>query len=92
MFYKGYFINIDMVLFKVNNRNTRKECEIFLKLTIKLTPEWSHWHCSGVLIVNFEHISRFSGISTVDFEETHANWEQHHWTSKCLLGHADISI
>ena len=35
-------------LFKVNNRNTRKRCEICSKLTIK-TP--------SVFIVKFEHIS-----------------------------------
>ena len=34
-------------LFKVNNTNTRKRCEICSKLTIK-TPE---------VIVNFEHVS-----------------------------------
>ena len=42
-----------MYLFKVNNRNTRKKCEICSKLTIK-TPERRR---SGVFIVNFEHIS-----------------------------------
>ena len=45
----------NIYLFKVNNRNTRKRCEIFSKLTIK-TPEWRR-HRSGVLIVNFENIS-----------------------------------
>ena len=37
------FINIpaNIYLFKVNNRNTRKSCEICLKLTIK-TPERRH--------------------------------------------------
>ena len=39
-------------LFKVNNRNTRKRCEICSKLTIK-TPE----RRSGVFIVNFEEVS-----------------------------------
>ena len=59
-------------LFKVNNRNTRKMSEIFLKLTIK-TPapclsaisinlqsnfiEITLLHGTGVFIVNFEHIS-----------------------------------
>ena len=42
-------------LFKVNSRNTRARCKICSKLTIK-TPERRHWRCSGVLIVNFEHI------------------------------------
>ena len=35
-------------LLKVNNRNTRKRCEICSKLTIK-TPE--RWRSSGVFIV-----------------------------------------
>ena len=43
-------------LFKVNNRNTRKRCKIYSKLTVK-TPERRHWRHSGVFIVNFEHIS-----------------------------------
>ena len=41
---------------KVNNRNTRTRCEICSKLTIK-TPQRCHWRRSGVLIVDFEHIS-----------------------------------
>ena len=60
---------------KVNNRNTRTSCEICSnkdtrttplalceicsKLTIK-TPERRHWRCSGVFIVNFEHISHLA--------------------------------
>ena len=43
-------------LLKVNNRNTRIRCEICSKLTIKI-PEGRQWCCSGVFIVNFEHIS-----------------------------------
>ena len=48
----------NVYLFKVNNRNTRKRCEICSKLTIK-TTERSHWRRSGVFIVNFEHIAHF---------------------------------
>ena len=43
-------------MFKVKNRNARTRCEISSKLTIK-TPERPQWHRSGVVIVNFEHIS-----------------------------------
>ena len=43
-------------LFKVNNRNTRKSCEIHSKLTIK-TLERHQWPRFSVLIVNFENIS-----------------------------------
>ena len=46
----------DIYLFKVNNENPRAVYEICLKLTIK-TPEYRHWQCFGVFIVNFEHIS-----------------------------------
>ena len=56
--HKDYPANIYM--FKVNNRNTRKMCEICSKLIIK-TPErrqWRQWRRSGVFVVNFEHISR----------------------------------
>ena len=42
-------------LFKVNNINTSKRCEIFSKLTIK-TPERRHWRGSGLVSINFEHI------------------------------------
>ena len=47
---------INVYLFEVDNRNTRKRYDICSKLTIK-TPERGHWCCSGVFIVNFEHVS-----------------------------------
>ena len=43
---------LNIYLFKFNNRNTRKSCEICLKLKV----EKPHWRRSGVFIVNFEHI------------------------------------
>ena len=48
----------NIYLFKVNsrNRNTRKGCQIFLKLTRK-TLERRQWRRFGVFIVNFELIS-----------------------------------
>ena len=49
-------IPVNIYLFKVNNRNTRKTCEIFSKLTIK-TLERRQQSRSGVFIVNFENIS-----------------------------------
>ena len=48
----------NIYLFKVNNRNTGKRYEIYLKLTIK-TTERRHWRRSGVVIVDFEHIWHF---------------------------------
>ena len=42
-------------------------------LTIK-TPERRHWRRSGVVIVNFEHISHLcSSVSIVNFEHVNAN-------------------
>ena len=61
-------------MFKVNNRNTRKRCEICSKLTIKTPERRHHWHRSGVFIVNFEHISHCSSVSIVNFEQANADW------------------
>ena len=47
---------VGIYMFKVNNKNTRTRCEICSKLTVK-TTERRKWRCSGVCIVNFEHIS-----------------------------------
>ena len=55
-------------LFKVNNRNTSKGCEIDSKLTMK-TPEQRHWRRSGVFIVTFEHISHLFLAFVVIFEQ-----------------------
>ena len=46
----------NIYLFKVNNRNSRKRCEICSKLTIK-TSEWRHSRPFRIFIVNVEHIS-----------------------------------
>ena len=61
---------------KVNNRNTRKRCEISSKLAIK-TLERRHWDVILVLTLNhgnnismFEHISKFVYCITIpDFEQ-----------------------
>ena len=59
-------------LLKVNNRNTRIWCEICSKLTIK-TPER---HCSGVFVVNFEHISHLNLV--FNFKHVIAVWKNPH--------------
>ena len=51
-------IAVNIYLFKVNNRNTRKRYEICSNLT-KKAPEGRHRRRSGVFIVNFEHILHF---------------------------------
>ena len=43
------------------------------KFTIK-TPERRHCRCSGVFIVNFEHITRCFSVSIVNFEQVNAGW------------------
>ena len=48
----------NIYLFKVNNCDTRKRCEICSKLTIK-TLEQLHCCRSGIFIVKFKHISHF---------------------------------
>ena len=48
-----------MYLFKVNNITLEKDAtyiQLAIKLTIK-TPERCQWRRSGIVIVNFEHIS-----------------------------------
>ena len=57
-----YLINI--YSFTLNNRNTRKRCEIRSKLTVK-TPERRQWHPSGVLLLI---LTTFSSVSIVDFK------------------------
>ena len=62
-------ITANIYLFKVNNKNTRKRCEICSKLTIK-TPERRHWRRSAVFLVYSEPISHlFFSVSIVDFEK-----------------------
>ena len=47
----------NIYIFKINNRKTRKMCEICPKLTIKAT-ERRQGRRSGVFIINVEHFSR----------------------------------
>ena len=57
-------------LFKVNNRNTRKRCEICSKLTIKTRKTWTSF-C--FFTVNFEHVSNLFLMSLVDFEHVNVS-------------------
>ena len=61
-------------MLEVDNKNTRKRCEISLKLTTK-TLERRQWHRSDVFIVNFEHISLCSSVFIVNFGHAIAGWE-----------------
>ena len=51
-FASAYCYPANIYLFKVNNRNTRKRCEICSKLIIKI-PERRHWPLSGVFVLVF---------------------------------------
>ena len=63
----------NIYLFKVNNRNSRKRCELGSKLTIK-TPARRRRR-SGLFIDNSEPISKpFSSVSIVDFEQVNVCW------------------
>ena len=54
---QSLYFPVGNYMFRVNNKSTETRCEICLKLIIK-APKQRHWRRSGVLIVNFEHISR----------------------------------
>ena len=56
-------------IFKVNNRNTKKICEIWSKLTLK-TREQRRWRRSAVFIGTFWiYFTSFSSVSIVDFDQ-----------------------
>ena len=56
-------------LLKLNNRKTRKRCEICTKLTIK-TPKRRHWRRSSDFVVNiWTYFTHFSSFSIVNFEQ-----------------------
>ena len=69
----------NIYLFNVNNRNTRKRCEIWSKLTIKTPerrPERSQWRRFGVFIVNFEHNLHLFLVSLFfDFEQVYVSYK-----------------
>ena len=57
-------------IFKVNNRSTRKRCEICSKLTIK-TPE----RCFDAFIVNLSHISHLTIVFLALFTVVSFGWK-----------------
>ena len=52
-------------MFKVNNRNTKKRCEICSKLTIKNTRTMF----SGILLSTLNIFHIFFSVSIVDFDQ-----------------------
>ena len=61
-------------MFKVNNRNSRKSCEISSKLTIKI-PQYVNYIVSGVFMVSSERISHLSQVFIIDFEQINVCWD-----------------
>ena len=59
----------NIYLFNVNNRNTRKRCEICSKLTIQ-TPERRQ-----TLFLLLTYFTYFSSASIINFEQVNASWE-----------------
>ena len=49
---------------------------MYSMLTIN-TPEWRHWHCSGVFIVDFEDASPFFIVFIDDLERVNDCWGCH---------------
>ena len=70
-------------LFKVNNRNTRKMCEICSKLTIK-TPERRQWRRSGAFIVDLNTFVNFSFFKNHFWIKTFPLFQQI-FTSECFI-------
>ena len=54
----------NIYLFKVNNRNTRKRCEICSKLTIK-TP---------LVFLLLTYFTLFSTVSIIELEQVNVTW------------------
>ena len=57
----------DNLLFKINNKNSRRMCGICLKLTIKTSKQF-HWRSYSVFTVNLKQIAHCSDVFIVDFE------------------------
>ena len=65
--YKGKAYQGNIYLLKVKNRNTRKRCEICLKVAMKI-PERQNTR------MTFEHISHLFLVSIFDFEQVNISW------------------
>ena len=81
-------------MFKVKNRNTITRCEIDSKLTIKTPELWTYLTpCSGVSIVNFEHVNADWDIPC-ELINIPFDWLPFYWKHNCnflaypLLGSA----
>ena len=63
----------NIYLLKVNNRNTKKRCEICSKSAIN-TSERCHWRRSGVLLLTLNTCHPFSSVSISHFGQVNVSW------------------
>ena len=82
---------VNIYLLKVNNRNTRKRCEICSKLTIK-PPERRQWLHSGVFIVKFEHVSHLLLVNMWMFVTGKSEQVNVRWDVKSALSIKEDSV
>ena len=68
-FFLNSFNPANIYLLKVNNKNTRKKCEICSDLTIKTSDDVID--VILVLLLTMDMFDMFSNISIVDFEQVH---------------------
>ena len=71
----------NIYLFKFNNANFRKMCEISSKLTVK-TPKRRQWRCSGVLMLTLNIFHNFFIVSNVDFDQGNVSWKIGYWSNE----------
>ena len=62
-------------MLKANNKNTKKRCEICLKLRIK-TPEWRQLVVLVFLFLIWKYFTPSSSLSIVDLEQANIGWEE----------------
>ena len=80
---------VNMYLFKVNNSNTRKRCDTYLKITIK-ARERCHRSLSGIFFCwLWNYYTPFFNASVVDFEQTNVYFEVFSCQERALKNHSE---
>ena len=78
------FLNtVNIYLVKVNNRNTRRRCEIYSNLTIK-TTERHQLHRSVGFMLTLNIFYTFFWCFFYCFEQINASWENNHINNKII--------
>ena len=81
-------IPVNIYLFKVNNRNTRKMCDVCSKVIIKTPEPCTLLWC---FFVKFEHILPIFLVPLLlTLQKGNINWERH-WEEVPILDHCSIS-